>query len=184
MPEELLEPAFRKLRIRRVKKYLGKGLVLCDIGCGNGTFLRTMAPYVSWAYGFDKKAIESESGNVTIKKMQLADGIPLESGSADCVTMMAVLEHLEAAHDTLGECHRIIKPGGLILMTTPAPISKPILEFLSFRLNIVSRDEILDHKHYYSKAELRDMLQECGFERVEVRSFEFGLNNFVVGYKG
>ena len=183
MPEELLEPLLRKFRIRMIRKYLLDDAVLCDVGCGNGIFLQSISPYIKAGYGFDKKVVESSVGNIHLKKVYLDNHIPLDDGMADCVTLLAVFEHLDQPADLLRECHRIMKPGGRILITTPSPMSKPLLEFLSFRLNIVSPVEIRDHKHYYSKVELTTILGHCGFTNLKVKSFEFGLNNFAEGIK-
>jgi 2-polyprenyl-3-methyl-5-hydroxy-6-metoxy-1,4-benzoquinol methylase len=94
-----------------------------------------------------------------------------------------VLEHLENPERVLSECNRILKKDGKIIITTPAPVSKPILEFLSFKLHIVNPVEIKDHKHYFPKLELKLIMEKCCFANVHVKSFEFGLNNFAVGYK-
>jgi 2-polyprenyl-3-methyl-5-hydroxy-6-metoxy-1,4-benzoquinol methylase len=183
MQEELLEPVFRKIRIGVVKKYLNENSVFCDVGCGNGTFLKTISPYISRGYGFDKKVNEHTDGNLIYSNAYIDEKIPMGSGSVDCVTLIAVLEHLEKPESVLSECNRILKNDGIILITTPAPVSKPILEFLSFKLHIVSPAEIKDHKHYFTRRELSMILEKRGFANVQVKSFEFGLNNFAVGYK-
>ena len=89
----------------------------------------------------------------------------MESGSVDCVTLIAVLEHLKKRERVLSECNRILKAEGKVLITTPAPVRKPILEFLSDKLHIVSPVEIKDHKDYFSKSELKSILEKCGFEK-------------------
>jgi ubiquinone/menaquinone biosynthesis C-methylase UbiE len=183
MQEELLEPIFRSIRLGIVLKHLDKNAIFCDVGCGNGTFLKTISPYILKGYGFDKKVTELIEGNLIIKNAYIDEKLPLDSSTVDCVTLIAVLEHLEKPVSVLSESRRILKTGGKILITTPAPPSKPILEFLSYQLNIVSPVEIRDHKHYYSKKELSGILKECGFIGVSARSFEFGLNNFAIGYK-
>ncbi len=183
MPEELLEPLFRFIRVGLIKKHINKNTILCDLGCGNGSFLRSISGDIRLGYGFDKKVEESNCGNVTLKKSFIDDKIPLETDSVDCVTLIAVLEHISKPADVLNECNRILKKNGKILITTPAPISKPILEFFSYKLNIVNPVEIRDHKHYYTKRELENILQKCGYTGVRVKSFELGLNNFAIGYK-
>jgi 2-polyprenyl-3-methyl-5-hydroxy-6-metoxy-1,4-benzoquinol methylase len=183
MQEELLEPIFRKIRIGVVKGYLDKNATFCDVGCGNGVFLKNISSYISKGYGFDKKVNAHTDGNLVFRNAYIDEEIPMDTGSVDYVTLIAVLEHLEKPESVLSECNRILKKDGKILLTTPAPISKPILEFLSYRLNIVSPVEIMDHKHYYSKSELKSMLERCGFKESYIRSFEFGLNNFAAGVK-
>ena len=184
MTEELLEPYLRKLRICKIIKYIPENCILCDIGCGfNARFLQDVSHCISKGYGFDKKIEDKSIGNIYIKNANVADHIPLEEETIDCVTLLAVLEHLSDSKKVLFECHRILKSGGVLILTTPSPISKPLLEFLSFRLGIVSSTEIADHKHYYSRKELQDLLIGTGFNGIKCNSFEFGLNNMAIAFK-
>lgn len=43
----------------------------------------------------------------------------LPSGSYDCVFCSGVLEHVDAVHEAVGECFRILRPGGLFLVGVP-----------------------------------------------------------------
>lgn len=185
MREELLEPLLRKIRIYKVRKYIPQNCILCDIGCGfKAQFLRDISDYISKGYGFDKKIDNKRIDNIFIQNAEITDNIPLEDESIDCVTLLAVLEHLNNPKKILSECYRILKSGGIIILTTPSPFSKPILEFLSFKLKIVSPAEIADHKRYYSKKELVMILDDIGFKNIEIHSFELGLNNLAVAFKG
>jgi len=184
LKEELLEPVLRHIRIKKIKKFIPKNSILCDIGCGfNASFLQDISEYIHFGYGFDKKIKDNQFKNIVIKNLDLSDKIPLNDESVDCVTLLAVLEHLEEPKKIVSESYRILKNGGLLLITTPSPESKPLLEFLSFRLHIVSPAEIRDHKHYFSKRELNRLLEEIGFNQVVVSEFECGLNNCATGYK-
>lgn len=183
MSEELFEPIFRKFRVGHVIRHINKYMILCDIGCGDGSFLKSISKSIKTGYGFDKKITDYTVDNIYFKKLFFDSKIPLDDSSVDCVTLIAVLEHIEAPDKILTECNRILKKNGKIMITTPAPMSKPILEFLSYRLNIVNPVEIMDHKHYFSKNELVNLLKSCGFKDMTVRSFEIGLNNFALGYK-
>lgn len=185
MKEELLEPILRRIRISKIRKYIPKSCILCDIGCGfNAKFLLNISDYISKGYGFDKKIDKKRIDNIYIQNAEISDNIPLEDEYVDCVTLLAVLEHLNNATKVLSECFRILKFGGVLILTTPSPFSKPILEFLSFKLKIVSPVEIADHKHYYSKKEMVKIWRSRGFKKVETYSFEFGLNNLAVVFKG
>jgi SAM-dependent methyltransferase len=184
LKEELLEPVLRRIRIRKIKKFIPKNCILCDIGCGfNASFLHTISDHIHTGYGFDKKIKDDQFDNIILKNLDVSGRIPLNNESVDCVTLLAVLEHLEDPKKIVFESYRILKNGGIILITTPTPKSKPLLEFLSFRLHIVSPAEIRDHKHYFSKKELYILLEEIGFHRVVVSEFEYGLNNCATGYK-
>lgn len=182
--EELLEPILRRIRTSKVRKYIPKNCILCDIGCGfNAKFLLDISDYISEGYGFDKKIDKKKINNIYIQNAEIANNIPLEDESVDCVTLLAVLEHLDNATKVLSECYRVLKFGGILILTTPSPFSKPILEFLSSKLKIVSPVEIADHKHYYSKKEMVKILEDIGFKNIETRSFEFGLNNLAAAFK-
>ena len=184
MEEEILEPILRRLRIRVIKKFIPKNCILCDIGCGfNALFLQDISGYIHNGYGFDKKINDNQFKNIIIKNLDISDGIPLENESVDCVTLLAVLEHLEDPKKLVSESNRILKSSGILLITTPSLKSKSLLEFLSFRMRIVSPAEIRDHKHYFSKMELIKLLEEAGFHQVAVSEFECGLNNCATGYK-
>lgn len=184
MKEELLEPILRKIRINKIKKNIPKNCILCDVGCGfNAKFLLDVSDYISEGYGFDKKIDNKWINNIYIQNAEITDNIPLEDASVDCVTLLAVLEHLNNPTKVLSELYRILKFGGVLILTTPSPFSKPILEFLSFKLKIVSPVEIADHKHYYSKKELIKILEDMGFKNIEAHSFECGLNNLAVAFK-
>jgi hypothetical protein len=56
-----------------------------------------------------------------------------------------------------------------------------VLEFLSFKLGIVNRAEIEDHKKYYDLEELKELIQQIdSLKIVQHRHFQFGMNNFCV----
>ena len=76
------------------------------------------------------------------------------------------------------EFRRILKDDGRILLTTPTPASRPLLEFLAFKLKIISGPEIADHKHYYSRADIGGIAARHGLACETYRTFQFGLNSF------
>ena len=96
--------------------------------------------------------------------------------------MLAVIEHLNNPTHILNEIHRVLKNSGVLVLTTPTPSSKPVLEFLG-RIGILDLDEILDHKIYYSKKMLLDTLNTHGFEVIIHKYFQFGFNQYVVAKK-
>ena len=102
--------------------------------------------------------------------------LPLPDGSVDVVSCLAVIEHVEHPDLLAAEAHRILKPGGVLVVTTPSSQAKPILELLSVRLRLIDPAEILDHKRYYRPDTLRAELTRAGFVDIDVTRFELGLN--------
>lgn len=187
MKHSICAPLFRSLRKRRVMPFIKDNYTVLDLGCGfEGTFLKSIAPYIKQGIGIDKKGKPFQQGNITIQEIYF-DGVPLEfeDESFDCVTMLAVLEHLNHREEILKEIHRVLIPGGVALLTTPTWAGKPVLEFLAYHLKIVSEEEIRDHKIYFWKKELRDVLLKAGFkrEKIELRYFELGFNVFAAARK-
>ena len=71
-------------------------------------------------------------------------------------------------------------PQGRLIMTVPSKLARPVLEFLAYRLNIVSRAEIMDHKKYYNRQSLKRLSRKTGFVMIYHNYFEFFMNNLVV----
>jgi SAM-dependent methyltransferase len=105
--------------------------------------------------------------------------LPFESDFFDVVTMLAVFEHLDepVLLDLLNEINRVLVPGGIYVMTTPADWTAGILKAMS-RFGMVSVDEVDEHRGQYSHRQIRDLLTWGGFDPtlVELGSFEMGMN--------
>lgn len=185
MRSNLGEPILQYLRIKRVKKYIPQNASLLDVGCGNGNLLFNLANRLSYGEGLDQKVNSHTEGNIHLQSWHASMPLPFPSASFGAVTMMAVLEHLDNPRFVLSECLRVLEPAGRLLLTTPSPMAKPILEFLSFRLGIVSPQEIADHKHYFSKDEIRQFLLAVGFpvSAISIKYFQFGFNVFALAVK-
>lgn len=185
--ENIFDLCLRLWRIRRVLPFIKKvpDCRLLDIGCGwEARFLREMAPYIVKGVGIDPKAPSlEEGGRLTILRERLDGALPLETGSFDVVSMLAVLEHLARPEAIVSEVWRVLRPGGWFVGTVPSHWGKPVMEFLAFRLNMISREEIQDHKAYYDRASLRALLGRSGFSEIGHRYFQLGMNNFFYAQK-
>lgn len=177
--EPFLEKYFRKIRIKRIRKYINKSHVVCDIGCGkNLEFLKSMSSVVCKCIGIDKKVPEVNYSNIETKRFKLNNKIPLENDSIDVVTMLAVLEHLDNPTMILQEIKRILKPEGLLLITVPSERAKLVLEFLAYKLHLVDKVEIMEHKRYYNTETLKALLVSIDFEDLDIMTFKLGFNIF------
>jgi len=166
-----------------LKQYPGGRLL--DIGCGfSHSLWIPVEPYMGEVWGMDRKAPEMRQGRINIIRGELGGILPFEDAFFDVVTMLAVLEHLDQPLAVLREVERVLLPGGRLVLTVPSPAAKPVLEFLSFQLGIVSVEEIRDHKQYYGQRELRHLfgnLQKLHIEKSS--SFQLGFNTACVARK-
>lgn len=184
--DSFLDKLFHRLRYGKIKKQIPKNAVVCDIGCGReARFLKNILSSIKYGIGIDRELEEKEEKKYELRKTELSDKINLKDGVCDTVTLMAVLEHLVKPQEILQESCRILKEGGKIILTTPTPLSKSVLEFLAFKLKIIDQDEIKDHKNYFWPQEVKEMLLKSGFkeENIKAEFFEFFLNGFITAVK-
>ena len=95
---------------------------LLDVGCGNGLFLGSMARagWSAHAVDFDAAALAlaARQRGVTTSQGALSE-LALPAASFDAIHMGNVIEHLSDPLKTLAECHRLLKPGGRMVVITP-----------------------------------------------------------------
>lgn len=101
------------------------GKVVLDIACGEGygaNYLANIAKYVI-GIDIDKETIEYASRkykrtNLTFNASS-ATTIPLESSSVDVITSFETLEHLVEQNEMLKEFKRVLKPNGVLIISSP-----------------------------------------------------------------
>lgn len=180
----LLEPLLAKLRLRRIARHIPQGGRIADFGCGpEAANLRRLEARFDSGIGIDLTADAADFGKVKVLPGDLCKGVPLPDGSLDCVMSLAVIEHVDSPAMMLAQAFRVLKSGGVLLMTNPTPRAKPVLEFLSFKLGIVSADQIIDHKQYIGKTMMLELLTAAGFVRAKCSTFQLGMNLFTKAFK-
>jgi SAM-dependent methyltransferase len=183
MKEPLLEPYFRKLRFSRIFPYLKtkKNFNYLDVGCGFHAFLvKEVSKSAKISCGIDKKIEDSEFSNIILKKHDLTKKLPFENNFFDIITMLAVIEHVEKPVFLLSEIYDKLKKDGILIMTAPSVLAKPVLEFLSFKLGIVSKEEISDHKRYFNKTKFLKLVGKTDFVFEKHEYFSFYMNNLCI----
>jgi SAM-dependent methyltransferase len=153
----------RRVLLAVLDRYLkpGKSNRILDVGCGTGTMLGYLSRY-GHAQGIDadEQAVRFclERGVRDVQQVT-ASILPFEDGTFDLVTILDVLEHIDDDAGTLRELHRVLRPGGLLLVSVPA-----------YRFLWGPQDEISNHKRRYVAGTLRGRLVEAGFR---VRSLSY-----------
>lgn len=167
-----------------MRKFVGKDETVLDFGCGFQSYLlHHISRDIREGIGVDYDADESaSSGNVKLIRFRYDGRFPFEDKKFDKVFMLAVFEHipLDQTVPLLIELKRILKDDGRIVLTIPTPKGKPVLEFLAFTLGIISKEEIADHKKYYTKEDIKEEAGKAGLELEYHSYFQFGWNSLQV----
>jgi len=181
----LFDRFFTCLRFRKVIKLIPAGSTVLDMGCGlTGNFLRSVENRILKGVGIDIEVVQpADSAKIKLVKYDLNLGLPFSGDEFDVVISMANLEHLENPGKIMLEINRVLKPGGFLFLTTPTPWAKPVLEFMAFKLKIISPTEISDHKNYFDKKTIFDLCRRAGFSSFRHSYFEFFMNNFLYARK-
>lgn len=90
--------------------------VLVDFGCGNRPYEELFRSHVSRYVGVDVS--QNASGTVD-HVVPPGERIPLPAASADTVLSTQVLEHVAEPALYLREAARVLRPGGILLLTCP-----------------------------------------------------------------
>lgn len=169
---------------------LRRGRIL-DIGCGTFPFF-LMNTEFDHKYAIDKT---DGAGNQSFLKngikimnhdVEKEKELPFENEYFDVVSMLAVFEHIEPAKldGILKEICRVLKCGGLYVLTTPACWTNNLLKIMA-ALNLVSPIEIEEHKAAYNPRWISSLLQDASFSVDKIKSgyFEVFMNIWVTATK-
>jgi SAM-dependent methyltransferase len=179
----LLSPLLARLRYERADELIPesrRGGRILDVGCGRWPAFLSRTRFRE-KYGIDRRAPEgAPPPDVSLRQHDVVEsGLPWPEAFFDVVTLLAVVEHLapEAAAGVLRDVRRVLRTGGLAVLTLPSRQGEAVLHALS-PLGITSREQHEEHQDAYDPAKLRALLERSGFAKdaVEVGRFELGLN--------
>lgn len=153
-------------RLRRLfERYIPGGRAL-DVGCGRSLFADMNTSFVFKVYSGDLNydSVHARAAEVPRQAWAVFDAsaVPFGDGGFDAVFAGEVIEHVTDVRKTLTEWWRVLKPGGIVIITTP---NRERLVAVADGLECpYSRD----HLNEMSYRELtRDLLPACGFEFIE-----------------
>jgi SAM-dependent methyltransferase len=134
------------------------GRTVLEVGCGEGYGTALLARSARQIVGIDYDAITASHAAARYPRARFVRAnlaaLPAPSESVDLVATLQVIEHVWNHGEFVRECLRVLRPGGLLLVTTPNRLTfspgleTPINPF---------------HTKEFTAAELMDLLSANGF---------------------
>jgi hypothetical protein len=133
-----------------------------------------LAPHCGSLIGFDLdgaaiKCLRDDYDIQSIFWCDLENRIPEDHGKAEVLISGDLIEHVNSAGSLMQACNRLLKPDGLMVLTTINALSIK----QAFRAFLGREPVHPDHVAYYSFATLGVLGQRYGFELVDCRFFAY-----------
>jgi 2-polyprenyl-3-methyl-5-hydroxy-6-metoxy-1,4-benzoquinol methylase len=128
--------------------------------------------------GNDGELEQYVSGSYTLVNY---DHAPMKNKTFDTIVALAVIEHIPVGNvfDVFKSFNSKLRPDGTLLLTTPTPQAKPLLELMAF-LNLLDKQNIREHKHYWTKEDIYNLAEKNGFVVIAYKKFQWGFNQMAI----
>jgi methionine biosynthesis protein MetW len=165
---------------RLFRRYIRQGDRCLDVGCGDGRAGGLgLRPYGAEYVGVDisQTAIEAaRARGLTALRIDDSASLPFPDDHFDAVICLEVLEHLWNPRATVNEIWRVLKPGSVLIATTPnvaywrRRVDLALLgRWNPFGYNLAVEQPWGDpHIRFFNPGSLRRLLAMCAFDAIEV----------------
>jgi len=149
----------RRLLRNLIQRYAPDAHVILDVGCGTGgtlSVLEDLGTVVGADLSEDALGFCRQRG-LRCLVCSCAEDLAFADGTFDAAVCADVFEHLEDDEKGFSEVLRILRPGGIVVVTVPA-----------YPWLWSEHDEALSHKRRYMAGELRERLSRAGAEVLRI----------------
>ncbi|MGQ9819540.1 MAG: class I SAM-dependent methyltransferase [Candidatus Kapaibacteriales bacterium] len=145
---------------------LNRGDYILDVGCGTGGFAQLLSQdFNVLCLDISSIALEycKDRGLTNLFQMPIED-FPKGIYKIRSIFMLDVIEHIEDDLSVIKSAFDLLDRDGTLILTVPA-----------FRWLWSRHDEIHMHKRRYTRREIKELLNDCGFEVKFISYFNFFL---------
>jgi len=149
---------------------------LLDVGCGDNRLVRE--------YGNGVGVDIYDWGDVDVL-IEDAGKLPFGDNTFDTVAFVASLNHIPNRQEALREAYRVLRPGGLLLITMIHPFISFVWHKLVQRYDPDQSERGMKAGEVYglTSRQVRGLIRVCGFEYIARTRFVFGMNNLYIAKK-
>ena len=157
----------RRQLIFNLLESLDKDIRILDLGCNTGFLVNLLQQKGYEVYGCDSSEAAIAFGRQQgIRNLQVVEGnrLPFGDKEFDMILCLDVLEHLADDRQGLQEIKRVLKPGGLAIITVPA-----------FNFLWGLQDKVSRHFRRYRASQIKKLAIQSGFNVKKLSYFNFFL---------
>lgn len=155
---------------RRIQRYLAPKADhrLLEVGCGRGWLTQRMQERYPWTYGVDVNPRSIQHG--VAENLSVMDAVNLRFADEefDLVYSFHAIEHIVDAPAALSEMHRVLAPGGRILLVYPAEPVRGLYAmpgaWIGFGNPLLAREL---HVHRFTPRKIQRLAAQVGLAQVE-----------------
>jgi SAM-dependent methyltransferase len=149
-----------------------------EVGCGDGSFTTDLAQKFSSVTAIDISAGQLAENaarlpGITFRQHDVSETFPFEDGTFEVVWCSEVLEHLFDPRFALREMHRILRPGGRLLVTVPyhGRFKNVLIALFNWDEHFVPSTS---HIRFYTKRSLSRIVSAAGLSSIRTKTCGMG----------
>ena len=178
--EENLNP----MKIKALSYFPPPPLKLLDVGCGTGVLSQLLIEKGYDVIGIDisENAINKcKSKGLNAYQQNLSEKLLFRDEEFDCILMSEVIEHIADTFFVLHELNRVLKTGGVFILTTPN--SAFITRRFRYLIGKTSTEtQNFSHLRFFNKKLLTRIVEEANYKILGFKGFLFNPLNLSEGF--
>lgn len=181
-----------RLEARRLLRYcddIPPDARILDVGCGDGFHLGLLERYgrPGWSLegvDLDSRAVEMALDSGLNVHLGPVSDVGLDDDTFDLVYTIQTLEHVARPDEFLTDIHRVLKPGGRLVIVTDNTDS---IDFGLFKSGFWGGYHFPRHWYLFNKRSLRRLAAKTGYDVARIPTivspvnWVYSIHNFLVG---